>query len=283
MKHGGWVLIVTFMFLLTVFVSGERFFSPSFNACIAKHQTQEGSSTSEEHPSGLSRTIDAYVVCSGEFIDAVNGSITAVATLVIAAFTFTLWRATTAQFELARDAFIADKRAFVFASGVQGFYEPDVATGHFNWRVAPHWKNGGDTHTRNLQFYSDGFLTNVLIPSTFDFHQITGMPPGTGMLGPEMSATAGMAPQPGTPALTPQDILDIQSGRKYFYLWGWARYNDTLPGTSRYITRYCWRILSTGNPLTFNPLVDPNGVRFINIYEANGNCADDECRTQGLG
>jgi hypothetical protein len=48
--------------------------------------------------------------------------------MVIAAFTFTLWRATTAQFELARDAFIADKRAFVFASGIQAVYERDAAT-----------------------------------------------------------------------------------------------------------------------------------------------------------
>jgi hypothetical protein len=41
--------------------------------------------------------------------------------------------------------------------------------------------------------------------------------------------------------------------------------------------------MCTGNPLLFNPLVDPNSVRFFNLYEARGNCADEECRLQGLG
>jgi hypothetical protein len=29
--------------------------------------------------------------------------------------------------------------------------------------------------------------------------------------------------------------------------------------------------------------VDPNGVRFVNVYERRGNCADEECTRQGLG
>jgi hypothetical protein len=41
--------------------------------------------------------------------------------------------------------------------------------------------------------------------------------------------------------------------------------------------------MCTGNPLLFNPLVDPNSVRFFNLYEARGNCADEECILQGLG
>jgi hypothetical protein len=97
-----------------------------------------------------------------------------------------------------------------------------------------------------------------------------------------MVSGAGQAPHLPGPGLTPQDVLDIQNGRKFFYIWGWARYYDTLPGTTRRIIRYCWRVISTGNPLVFNPIVDPNGVRFFNVYERRGNCADEECALQQL-
>jgi hypothetical protein len=234
-------------------------------------------------PSGT--VVFNYVRCTGEFLDESEGTVTAIATIVIAAFTCTLWIATSQQAQLTREAFIADKRAFVFASGVQAIYEPDVGTGHFNWRVMPIWLNSGDTSTRNLQLYSDCFLSNAPIPANFDFNYTDPIQgPGTGMLGPKVSSAAGQSPHiPHQPALTPQDILDIQNGRKFFYLWGWARYSDGMPGTPPRISRYCWRISAAGNPLVFNPLVDPNGVRFINIHERRGNCADEECALQGLG
>ena len=239
----------------------------------------------EKNPSAFGVTIDSYVRCTGRFVKTYEAAIAALATIIIAAFTCTLWIATSQQAQLTREAFIADKRAFVFAAGVQAMYEPDVGTGHFNWRVMPIWQNSGDTSTQDLQLYSDCFFSNAPIPANFDFNYLDPLQgPGTGMLGPKGSSAAGQSPHiPHQAALTPQDILDIQNGRKFFYLWGWARYSDRMPGTPQRITRYCWRILATGNPLLFNPVVDPNGVRFVNVYERRGNCADEECTRQGLG
>jgi hypothetical protein len=271
--------------LLAAFVSTERFFSPSFKQCIASHQGQESGGTSKENPSGFASAVSVHIECTGDFVDKNNGAITALATIIIAAFTATLWRATTAQGKLAREAFIADKRAFVFAAGIAPLYEPDPATGHFNWRIGVSWQNSGDTATRRLRFYVDGLLTNAPITPTYDLNYIDPkVPPGPGMLGPKTPGTAGQAPHmPHQAALTPQDLIDIQGGKKFFYLWGWARYFDTLPGTEEHVSRFCWLIRVSGDPLRFDPAVDQGSVRFFNSYEARGNCADDECKLQGLG
>lgn len=277
--------VLALAIILMVFIACERLFSPSFKECIAKHQTYDESNSAKENPSGFLGAITAYAECSGDFIDKNNGSITALATIIIAAFTATLWRATTAQGILAREAFIADKRAFVFPSGITPFYEPDAATGHFNWRIGVTWQNSGDTPTRQLRFYVDGLLTNAPITPSYDFNYIDPRAtPGPGMLGPKTPGSAGQAPHmPHQAALTPQDIVDIQNGRKFFYLWGWARYFDILPDTDEHITRFCWLIRILGDPFLFNPAVDPNSVRIFNSYEARGNCADEECVLQGLG
>jgi hypothetical protein len=268
--------LATFIVFVAAFVFIERSFSPTFQQCVA---SPEGN-----NPSLFGVTIDQYVRCTGGFVKTYEAAISALAAVIIAAFTGTLWVATSRQAALTREAFIADKRAFVFASGIQSFYEPDPS-GHFNWRIAPVWQNSGDTPTRRLRIYTDGFFSNAPISPTFDFNYIDPKSPaGTGLLGPKMPCIGGQAPHsPHQAALTPQDILDIQNGKKFFYLWDWVRYYDTLPNTSEHITRFCWRILSTGNPLTFNPLVDPNSVRFFNLYDARGNCADEECVLQGLG
>jgi hypothetical protein len=98
-----------------------------------------------------------------------------------------------------------------------------------------------------------------------------------------MDGVAGQAPHMPGRGLTPQDILDIQSGAKVFYVWGWARYFDVLPNTPEHITRFCWQIMSTGNPITFNPIGDADGVRFSWLGQPRGNCADEECALQDLG
>jgi len=67
-------------------------------------------------------------------------------------------------------------------------------------------------------------------------------------------------------------IATGRCGKRFLYLWGWARYSDLLPNTPERITRFCWQIIADGNPLTFNPLFDPQGLRWSNIHQRRGNC-----------
>jgi hypothetical protein len=279
------VFIVGIIILLAAFYFAERSFSPAFQACAAKHQAADPSRTPDDDVTGRwISLVENGVRCSGKFVEANSAAITALAAIIVAAFTASVWIATGHQAKLTRQAVMAGKRAFVFPTGVVALPESNAKTGSFDWRLVPAWENSGETPTRNLRIYTDYILTNVPLPETFSFSQIDPEePPAMAMLGPKATSKGGIAPHSASPALTPQDILDIQSGQRFLYWWGWARYSDILPNTPERVTRFCWQIIADGNPLTFNPLLDPQGLRWSNIHQRRGNCADDECRWQGLG
>jgi hypothetical protein len=120
--------IATFFVLLLVFLAafltGEKKFSPSFQSCIGQQQTGKDDS--------VVAAITPYAQCTGEFVDAHGGGITAVASLIIAAFTGTLWIATIQQgqltfasLDLARKEFISTHRPHVIVRFIQGpFRDP---------------------------------------------------------------------------------------------------------------------------------------------------------------
>jgi hypothetical protein len=77
------IFLLAVLIIVAVFVTGEWLLSQSFNQCI-----NEGTS---------GNVVIAYAECSGKFIEAHYGAITALATIIIAAFTATLWYATNKQ------------------------------------------------------------------------------------------------------------------------------------------------------------------------------------------
>lgn len=236
---------------------------------------------SRKNPSVFSSDIGANIRCSGDFIDLHGSGITALATLVIAAFTGTLWRATSLQASLTKEALIADKRAFIFADSLFSLWEQGDNPDSYNWRFRPVWRNSGDTPTKNLEIHSYCSLRNTALPDNFDFSRADKHQIGGGLLGPKSSLNGGLAPQSPNAAITPQDIIDVQAGRKFLYLWGYARYNDVFPGTPRHITRFCWAIFVVGDPTAFIPGTSAPAYGskvFSNVYLPQGNCADEECK-----
>jgi hypothetical protein len=90
----------------------------------------------------------------------------------------------------------------------------------------------------------------------------------------------GLSPSPPENAISPQDITDVQSGKKFLYVWGWARYSDVFPNTKQHITRFCWMITPVGDPFAYIPgkiPPEPGGLQFQSRHHDEGNCADDEC------
>jgi hypothetical protein len=143
---------------------------------------------------------------------------------------------------IARDAMIAGERAFVFTVGLAPFWELDPTTNLYNWRFRPTWKNSGDTPTRRMIMHSECALRTTPLPEGFDFSYPTAYV-GTALIPPNTETHGGIAPRSPAPAITPQDILDIQAGRKFLYYWGWAKYFDVFPDTPQHITRFCWQVL----------------------------------------
>jgi hypothetical protein len=178
--------------------------------------------------------------------------------------------------DIAKEAMIAGERAFVFATGLTPFWEIEPTTNLYNWRFRPNWKNSGDTPTKRMTMHSECVLRTAPLPTGFDFaYQTTEI--GTALIPPNTETQGGIAPRPPAPAITPQDILDVQSGRKFLYYWGWAKYFDVFPGTPEHITRFCWQVLILGDPLAYDPSVKPQNLTFPQAHFTEGNCADDEC------
>lgn len=286
MKLPGWATFLSALLLgLAAFVAVEAAFSPGFQDCIGGAQNPYNSNPPEQHaPRFKPGSPTAFVECTGGYVQSYGVAIGALGTLVIAAFTYTLWVATSRQAQLTRDAMIADQRAFVFASGIGSYWERDAATGQYCWRFRAGIKNSGRTPSKNLRIYCDCEVRNSLLPAGHKFqdqpgHETTGLaPPGESVTGP-------VAPRSPIPPITPQDIVDAQNGRKHIYLWGYAKYLDVFEGTQEHITRFRWLVTALGTPFTYDPAAaaaphaagTPGTLDFGYVQAAEGNCADDEC------
>jgi hypothetical protein len=102
-----------FIFFAGTFILAERTFSPVFQCCIEQDKNTHGAAAAEKNPSAFGTAISAYSRCSGEFIEAHNGGITALATIIIAAFTGTLWLSTNQQARLTRKSIELARKEFV--------------------------------------------------------------------------------------------------------------------------------------------------------------------------
>jgi hypothetical protein len=109
--------LLSVIVLLGILVSVERTSSPFFQTCISDQQQAETDASSKNKPPGYNTVFTSYIACSGRFIEGHGIGITALATIVIAAFTATLWIATRQQgdltfesLKLAREEFIASHR-----------------------------------------------------------------------------------------------------------------------------------------------------------------------------
>jgi hypothetical protein len=108
---------------------------------------------------------------------------TAVATIFIALFTLTLWRATVKLGESGQKSFEATERAFVFLDGVNyelttfadgkadiesipQWYRSDPGLLITRFAAQPRWKNGGNTPTRKMTIQVDWCDPPKPIPPT---------------------------------------------------------------------------------------------------------------------
>jgi hypothetical protein len=88
----------------------ERTSSPFFQKCINENEDSNNQSAAKENPAAFG-IVAIYVRCSGRFIDRHDAAITALATIIIAAFTFTLWQSSEKMWKVTRVSAFAAERA----------------------------------------------------------------------------------------------------------------------------------------------------------------------------
>jgi hypothetical protein len=261
--------IVLMILCVAAFIAAERTLSPSFQSCLSQSSTNEG----------ILATAGRYIYCSGNFITENSNGITAFAALIVAGFTITLWSATNRQALLTKEALIGNNRAFVFVPSFGQYWERDPATNRYNWRLRPILRNSGGTPTRNMTMFVECEIRNTPLPAGYSFTPQAGNT-ATVTIPPNLDLQGGQVPRMPGAAITPQDIIDVQNGRKFIYLWGVLRYSDVFPRTRPHITRYCYIITATGDPLTFVPNTPgqpptPGTLAFQMTHHSEGNSIDE--------
>jgi hypothetical protein len=175
---------------------------------------------------------------------------------------------------------ISGRRAFVYGTGFQQFFEKDPQSGLYSWRFRVAFKNTGETQTKGMKIFTQCEIRNTPYPAghifTDDPSRVIG-----GFIPPKADMGGGQIPLGPTPAVTPQDILDAQASAKFIYVWGWVRYFDTFPNTKEHITHFCWQVVPSGDPKTFVPHTTgqpptPGTLIFGFTYHPEGNWTDDE-------
>ena len=212
---------------LGIFLFAESF-SSSFQKCVSEQAGIERKESPKEHNSGVAVVI-AYARCTAGFINAHNGGITALATLVIAAFTGTLWFATTAQakltretLKLAKDEFFATHRPKIIVRNLQ-LVDRDLPVGK-PIDVIFLAINIGESVGRLVEVRSATLVlphgqilpTDLSFPfaETLDFEILSGRRE-------LVPANGGGAPREGEP-------MQIHGGERDLYCIGTLAYEDTI-------------------------------------------------------
>jgi hypothetical protein len=266
--------VTLLVILLFAFLLSEKTLSPVFQGCVNQQVQNSRADSAYNNPA------IAYVRCSGVFIDRHGNGITALATIVIAAFTLTLWVASTRQAELTQEALIFDKRAAIFPLTFDQHFYRNTETNFYEWRLRPLWRNIGSTPALHTIQYSACEIRNTVLPDGFDF-AYNPNDVGQGYFPPQTELFGGYSPKQTQAPITPHDIVDSQNGRKFIYLWGWISFSSIFPNTPRYKSHFCWVITVVGDPFQFAPNTQgapptPGALRFFLAQHKEGNTLTEE-------
>ncbi len=174
--------------------------------------------------------------------------------------------------DIARLTMISRDRAYLTQRGTRWISHRENDTGRIFWRIRPRWVNDGNTPTRNLRVIAQYELRDTELPRDFAFDP--GTIPRAHTIGPKDGFESNFK------ELFGQDLVEIEEGRKFFYIWGVARYNDVFPGTPERVTKFCIFARTTaGDPLkSCDEKTNPFEIVF-GIYDRH-NCADEDCDTE---
>ena len=205
----------------------------------------------------------AIVLDAFDWVEKHNGAITAVATVVITLFTWTLWLATREQIRANR----AQERAFVFPKDIQIIEQQLAATEKtVSYAIAIQWRNSGSTPTRNMFARVSLDFFPKPMDDDFAFPDIGDDKTARLMLGP--GAELDSVPL----QIYPDIFTLLQKGHAaHGYLWGWAEYNDIYRGTPRHRTEFCYKLRMTGD------FANLEKVSFGYSLHHKHNGADEEC------
>jgi hypothetical protein len=129
----------------------------------------------------------------------------------------------------------------------------------------------GNTPTRELFLYAHYEIRDDMLSADYPFSPYENVTPTPAMIAPKQTVESGAHDLFG------DELLAIKEGRKYFFVWGIARYRDVFPNTTDHITKFCvYAAAVTGEPLQgWNANTNPLDIAFAGYHRHN--CADEDC------
>ncbi len=127
--------------------------------------------------------------------------------------------------------------------------------------IAPALKNTGPIHTKDMTLVTNAAMFNSRLPKGYAFAY--RVPEGPTFIGPGMTRE-GIAGH-----LSQFELADVQAGRRFFYMWGEAKYFDLFPKTPIRTTHFCIEVRDVlGDP------ADPASVKLTFYVHPEYNDAD---------
>lgn len=133
--------------------------------------------------------------------------------------------------------------------------------------IIPQWENSGNSETLDMNIYLNSALTPNALDPRFSFADFQPMKLVPFVLGPKVISDVSVVS-------VPEDCLkqfNRRDGIGKFYIWGWAKYRDSLTPND-HLTRFCWDIRA----VTFSE--DGKSGRLFHSLCDLGNCADGQCK-----
>jgi hypothetical protein len=250
------------------FVWGVMYSPPHQNA--PQNQQAESHSSEKEHKDGFwEKAGDDPVAYFTLWLVGFTG-VLAISTIGLWIVT---WRASVSQArdmqesilaakdstDIARTSLISTQRAYVRVVNFPWLWRADYdRPGKFFYDITPIIENGGNTQTVDAKINVNSALRDDPLPEGFDFPFVHD--PGFTLIGAHQSVGASNA------VILDDDLLLVQGGTKYFYIWGAITYRDVFPNTPERVTEFSSQISRVmGNPLDPQEPGNPKGTT-LEIY-----------------
>ena len=156
--------------------------------------------------------------------------------------------------EISERTLIVTQRAYVRVINYPWLWRPDFdRPGKYFYDITPIVENSGNTPTIGAKINVDNALRNSPLPEDFDF-PYQGVA-GDTLIGPKQTVGASRA------IILDDNLLEVQKGKKFFYIWGTITYRDVFDTTPVRTTEFCTEISRViGNPLDPRDPNSPKGT-----------------------